>query len=58
MSPSVVGFEVSILFQAQQQDCGVFYETDLFFVVCGLADTLVKNEDRQKDVFMAAGLRM
>lgn len=33
-----------------------------FSVVCGLADTLAlqqtKNEDRQKDVFAAAGLRM
>lgn len=34
VSPSVVGFEVSVLFQARQQDCGAFYETDLF--LCGL----------------------
>lgn len=34
VSPSVAGFEVCVLFQAHQQDCGVFYETDLF--LCGL----------------------
>lgn len=34
VSPSMVGFEVCVLFQAHQQDCGVCYETDLF--LCGL----------------------
>ena len=33
-SPSMVVFEVCVLFQAHQQDRGVFYETDLF--LCGL----------------------
>lgn len=34
VSPSMVGFEVCVLFQAHQQDHGVFYETDIF--LCGL----------------------
>lgn len=47
VSPSMVGFEVCVLFQAHQQDCSVFYETDLF--LCGLwlsshSDSLANEE--------------
>lgn len=50
VSPSMVGFEVCVLFQAHQQDCGAVYETDLF--LCGLwlssHSYSVANEERRQ----------
>ena len=50
VSRSMVGFEVCVLFQAHQQDCGVVYETDLF--LCGLwlssRSYSIANEERRQ----------